>query len=218
MGRGLIAGFMLLTLASPCSRALAQSTLPSASAPANTWHVQAGLEFGWLAAGNDIGRHRNAFGGEMLVARLKSGPLIGLRVALVRRFGGVEGFVVSAWPALQVESEAGALFPNHGERPQLLSGSLVLYPLGGASGATRMRPFARGGFVTALVSTDLDNRDGQSVQALAGWTAGLGVRWWFREAPDRFFEIAAAQDSFRASSPYRAFVVRVVRIGIGYGF
>ena len=217
--RLLIAGLVVLALIASRGRACAQ--LPErapGSRSANGWRMQAGIQFGWVAAGKEIGRHPNASGGEMLHATFESGPVIGFGVALFRRFGGVEGFAGSAWPALRVENEAGEIFPNHAERPELFSGQLVLYPLGGATGGSGVRPFARAGFSAALLSADMDNRDGQSAQALAGWTYAAGCRWWFRTGPDRFFEVEAGRHRFRASRPYGGFDIWIVRFGLGYGF
>ena len=116
------------------------------SAPAadlfGKWRWELGAEGGALIADKEIGRSVNATGGEQLIARLSSGPLLGGRVGL---HSDLVGFKIGGGfgkEKIEVKNQYAVGFPNHGEGLVLLSGDVYVYPFRRALFDGRLKPYA----------------------------------------------------------------------------
>ena len=180
--------------------------------------AEAGLDVGMSVAGVEVGRDTNATGGEQLIARLGHGAVLGVRMGVHTASFGFDAAVTGTSAHVNVKNEAGVKFPNHGERPAVLSGRALLYPFRRALGGGQVRPFLAVGVAGALVSADLDNIEDQSLRLLPGWTFGAGVKWLTGSADGGYLEVAVGEQRFRGVRPFGSFDTRAVTCGLGYRF
>jgi opacity protein-like surface antigen len=180
--------------------------------------AEAGLDFGMSVAGVEVGRDTNATGGEQLIATLGHGAVLGVRMGVHSPSFGFDAALSGTSAYVKVRNEFGVRFPNHGERPAVLSGRVLLYPFRRAIGRGQVRPFLAAGVAGALVSADLDNIEDQSLRLLPGWTFGAGVKWLTGGADGGYLEVAVGEHRFHGVGPFGSFETRTVTCGVGYRF
>ncbi|MGQ0701878.1 MAG: hypothetical protein ACT4PM_01945 [Gemmatimonadales bacterium] len=158
----------------------AQEPFPSLEWLARTrsWRWTSGVGLGIIGRSGEIGRDRNATGGqEELVASLGTGIGIGARTGYESRFGGLELRGTFFSSAVQVVNEDEVRFPNHGKRPFAWTGSALVYPVSPLQrrpGA--VRPFLAVGVGGIFLSVDLDNIEDQTLYHSFLWSLSGGLR------------------------------------------
>ena len=187
--------------------ALQAAPLLVPAAAEDTWRLEAAGHVGALLSPGVIGRDTNATGREELRAILSDGPVLGLRIGWASPFLGLEVETARALARVEVRSEHGVDFPNHGEAPFLLSAQLVLYPAGDKLWGGRLRPHLLAGLGGMLVSVDLDNVGGQRHEFASTRILGAGLRFSLRPNGDveRFLDLRATRSTVAGSSPLDSF-------------
>lgn len=180
--------------------------------------VEAGVDIGLFVAGVEVGRDINATGGEQLIARLGHGAILGARIGVHTPTFGFDAEVAGPSARVGVRNEFGVRFPNHGERPAMLSGRALLYPFRRALWRGQVRPFVAAGIAGTFVSADLDNVEDKSLRLLPGWTLGAGVKWLRDDGNGGYLEIAVSEQRFHGVRPFGSFTTRAVTCGVGYRF
>jgi hypothetical protein len=164
----------------------------------------------------EIGRDRNATGGEQLIAFIGNGVAIGL--GLESQWLGLQLTLEARADHIQVENEFGTRFPNHGGQPAIYSATLLVYPLAPLGRAIRhgsVRPFATASVGGLLVSVDLDNTEDQTTYHLWHYGLGGGVRLFVLDHDDGFIELAFRSVRVRGHEPLQMFTMRSVAVGVG---
>jgi hypothetical protein len=132
------------------------------------------LGHGVIARGHGPGR------AETLIARLRPAPLGSANVSFERGILGLSFDLAAPARAIVVENSAGERFPNHATGPVLYGIVLSLAPLHGMTRRWqrgRLRVGAELGGGGALVTADLDNRNGQTAYHAWQWQFGAALRW-----------------------------------------
>jgi hypothetical protein len=177
----------------------------------------AGFGAGGLLAPGEIGRDRNATGGqETLIARWRAGAALAGQARLARPPFGIELAAIRSTSVIRVENEAGTEFPHHGQGPLLLAAAGTLVPFGASA---RIGPFVSGGLGLVFIPVDLDNVKGQTlfVSPVRSLAAG------FRFAPpngalgsqDGYVELRVARYWSWGNGPLRPIGFTVLMVSVG---
>jgi hypothetical protein len=206
-------GLSIVCLCVWTQSAMAQNT-------SNQWRWELGFRAGVLLAGKEVGRGINATAGrrEQLIARLDHGGSISLQFGVHSAVLGLEANLLSGTKLITVKNEFGVDFPNHGERPVIYSGDILLYPFGRRLAGGRFRPYLMAGGGGAQIAVDLDNINNKENYHRLALNAGGGLKLLFGQEQRYCFDIRFSTHHITGKSPIATFDLQSVSGGFGVRF
>lgn len=184
------------------------------------WRWELGFRAGALLAGSEVGRGINATAGrrEQLIAKLDHGGSISFQFGVHSDVLGLEANLLSGTKLVTVKNEFGADFPNHGERPVIYSGDILIHPFGRRLAGGRLRPYLTAGGGGALISVDLDNINNKENYHRLALNVGGGLKLLFGQEQRYFFDARFTNHHLSGKSPIATFDLQSVSGGFGIRF
>lgn len=176
---------------------------------------EAAIHGGVLLIPGAIGRDVNRAGGDVLVARAPTAPLLGARFEVRTRVAGLGVELAASQRRVQVANESGVDFPNHGGSPALYGLEGRLYPLAGTYSPAE--PYVSAGLGGAVVSVDLDNVNDQERYYPRTRSVGGGVKFFFDEG-SIFVDVQYKRIAFSRTGPLHAFRASALSLAVGAAF
>jgi len=176
-----------------------------------------GFYGGALLADKEVGRGRNAAGGqrEQLIGRLDSGGSVGLQFGRHSDLLGLEANLLSGARTVGVKNEFGVDFPNHGEQPVIYSGDILIYPFRTLLFGGRLRPYLTTGVGGALMAIDLDNINNKENHNALTWNAGVGMKYLFGKEQNYFADFRLRNHRLSDKTPLHTINLQSVAVGFG---
>ena len=197
-----------------CLPTLASAALAQEREKAPRWSRDVMILGGVVVVPDAIGRDVSKTGGDLLIARAQTSPLIGARVELRRGFAGAGATLMSSSRKVEVTSLTGVPFPNHGGSPLFYTADVRVYPVGPFAIGRRVSPYVSVGIAGAVLSIDLDNVGGQELGHVPGRTVALGTRISIKDGMAHL-DVQVSRAALRRRGPLGPFSARALVVGLG---
>lgn len=156
-----------------------------------SWRKYISFSGGPHIANKEIGKGINAGGGEKMIAKIRHGAIMNIKVGIYKQWVGFEVGLYAGLRQIKVVGANGADFKNHGNIPLLGSAEILIFPFKDFILNGTVMPFFLAGAGDSILRVDLDNVYDQEWYHRLTRILGGGIRYSLKGGADSFllFEI-----------------------------